>query len=95
MREAEAKVHSYTAAMKIGQPVLSIILIGKVLKSDNSKFKEGNLVIFFLSGIESYSILGESMHGRVRVLEPDYGIPLTAYLGALGTTGMVMKYSQA
>jgi NADPH-dependent curcumin reductase CurA len=90
MRDPETKVQSYSAAMKIGQPVISITLISKVLKSDNSKFIEGSLVFLFLSGVESYSTVAESKLGMARVLEPEDGIPLTAHLGALGMTGIYL-----
>jgi NADPH-dependent curcumin reductase CurA len=88
MRDPKIQTQSYSSAMEIGQPIVSISVIGKVLKSDNSKFKEGSLVFLFLSGTESYSIVPESKLGTARVIELENGIPLTAHLGALGMTGM-------
>lgn len=84
----DSSIKSYTGAMEIGKPVISVGLISRVLKSDTSKVKEGDLVRVVLSSTESYSAVLKTQLDSVLVLEPQDGIPLTAYLGALGMTGM-------
>jgi NADPH-dependent curcumin reductase CurA len=85
MRDPE--IQSFSTALEIGKPVVSHNIIGKVLKSANSKFKEGTIVLLESLGTESFSIVLENSAERARVLQPQEGIPLTAYLGALGWTG--------
>lgn len=98
-RMRDPKVWSYSAAMAAGKPVESVSVIGKVLKSDNARFKEGDLVILWLGYTESYSRVEEAdCYGQndpnrkssraVTSFEPAPGVPLTAYIGALGMTGM-------
>jgi NADPH-dependent curcumin reductase CurA len=74
--------------MEIGKPVISVSVIGRVLKSDTTKIKEGALVRIVLLGTETYSRIPKSQLDSVLVLDPQDGIPITAYLGALGMTGM-------
>jgi len=63
-------------------------VIGKVLKSDNAAIKEGQVVMLQASETESYSVKGESAVKTTQIIEPKDGVPLTAYLGLLGMTGM-------
>ena len=90
MRNPEQK--SYSAAMEPGKPVLSVSVIGKVLKSDNKDYPEGCTVMIGTWYTESYSSVPEKalkgMFGAAKVIEDKPGVPLTAYLGALGMTGM-------
>jgi NADPH-dependent curcumin reductase CurA len=86
-RMRDPKIWSYSPAMEVGKPVLSVSVIGKVLKSDNSNFKEGS-IIMLPYGTESYSAIPESALKSAELLHPPKGLPLTAYLGALGMTGM-------
>jgi len=90
-RMRDPKVWSYSAAMEAGKPVLSVSVIGKVLKSDNSRFKEGDLVKW-MGYTESYSKITEEIIQQgsraPTVFKPAPGVPLTAYIGALGMTGM-------
>jgi NADPH-dependent curcumin reductase CurA len=86
-RMRDPKIQSYSPAMETGKPVVSISVIGKVLKSNNSKIKESSIVMVPISGTESYSSLDESFVESTQVLEPKEGVPLTAYLGLLGMTG--------
>lgn len=98
-RMRDPKAWSYSAAMTPGKPVESVSVIGKVLKSDNARFKEGDLVILWMGYTESYSRVEESdsyaqndpnrkSSRSATVFEPAPGVPLTAYIGALGMTGM-------
>ncbi len=87
-RMRDPAVSSYSAAMKTGEPVISVSVIGKVLKSDSSTIKEGQIVMMTSSGSESYSVKDESAVKMTQVIEPKDGVPLTSYLGLLGMTGM-------
>ncbi|KAK5074728.1 hypothetical protein LTR64_000933 [Lithohypha guttulata] len=98
-RMRDSKVWSYSKAMEVGKPVESVSVIGKVLKSDNSQFKEGEHVILWSSYTETYSkVSPEDTNGlsdqkvessrRAQRFEPASGVPFTAYINALGMTGM-------
>ena len=88
-RMRDPSIKSYLPAMTPGEPVTSVSIIGRVLKSDHSNFKEGDLVIIAM-GTEEYSIVSESQlkAGYARVINNKKGLPLTAYLGAMGMTGL-------
>jgi NADPH-dependent curcumin reductase CurA len=87
-RMRDPKIQSYGPAMPVGKPVLSVSVIGRVLKSDTSKLKEGDYVVTRSTGTESFSVLTEEDVKGVQVIEPAKGVPLTAYIGLLGMTGM-------
>lgn len=89
-RMRDPSIGSYSAAMSTGKPVISVSVIGRVLKSDNAAVKEGNIVLITSHYTESYSAVEESAvsSGRAKVLEEKPGVPLTAYLSLLGMTGM-------
>ncbi|KIW35377.1 uncharacterized protein PV07_02075 [Cladophialophora immunda] len=87
-RMRDPSIPSYSAAMTTGQPVISVSVIGKVLKSDNPKIQPGAIVMLQGSGTESYSTKDESAVATTQIIEPKEGVPLTAYLGLLGMTGM-------
>jgi NADPH-dependent curcumin reductase CurA len=87
-RMRDPAVQSYSAAMTLGKPVESVSVIGKVLKSDNEAIKAGQIVMMQTSGTESYSVKSEQSVKSVQIIEPKDGVPLTAYLGLLGMTGM-------
>ncbi|KIV98257.1 hypothetical protein PV10_01924 [Exophiala mesophila] len=86
MRDPAAK--SYSPAMITGEPVVSVSVIGKVLKSDTEKVKPGDTVLLWASYTESYSRVQEANVNSTKVIDPKPGVPLTAYLGLLGMTGM-------
>ncbi len=86
-RMRDPAIWSYSPAMEAGKPVLSVSIIGKVLKSDSKDWKEGD-VLMVPFGTESYSAIPESNLKSAQKLEPPEGLPLTAYLGAMGMTGM-------
>lgn len=87
-RMRDPAVKSYSPAMTVGQPVVSVTVIGKVLKSDTEKVKPGDVVLLWVSFTESYSRVDESNVNSTKVIEPQPGVLLTAYLGLLGMTGM-------
>lgn len=98
-RMRDPNVWSYSKAMEPGMPVESVSVIGRVLKSDNAGFKVGDLTILRLGYTESYSRIPEDDTQATNdpnrksarasdVFKPAPGVPLTAYIGALGMTGM-------
>ncbi|OAP59449.1 hypothetical protein AYL99_06747 [Fonsecaea erecta] len=87
-RMRDPSIPSYSPAMTTGKPVISVSVIGQVLKSDNPKIKPGAIVMLQSSGSESYSTKEESAVATTQIIEPKDGVPLTAYLGLLGMTGM-------
>ena len=82
MRAPETK--SYSAPFTLGQPITNAG-IGKVLKSNDDKFKEGDLVIGML-GTEEYSVVESP--SQFRTLENPYHLDPIKYLGALGMPGL-------
>lgn len=97
-RMRDPAIWSYSAAMEAGKPVVSVSVIGKILKSDNAKFPEGDLVILWSSYMETYSSIPEEAAKTpddpdkgprfAQVIKPAEGVPLTAYINVLGMTGM-------
>lgn len=98
-RMRDPKIWSYSKAMEPGKPVESVSVIGKVLKSDNDKFHEGDYVLVWSAYTETYSRFSpEDTNGltdskadtsrRANVFKPASGVPLTAYINVLGMTGM-------
>lgn len=87
-RMRDPKIVSYIPPMTVGMPMVSALVLGRVLKSDNPKFKSGALVAMSAQYTESYSRVDESNAEKSRLVEPQKGVPLTACLGLLGVTGM-------
>lgn len=87
-RMRDPKVQSYSPAMEPGKPVISVSVIGKVLKSDTDKFPAGRTVIIGRAYTESFSSISAKGLETIHLIEDKPGVPLTAYLGALGMTGM-------
>ena len=87
-RMRDPAIKSYSAAMVPGLPVTAVSVIGRVLSSANDKFKKDDVVHMTLAPTESFSVVDADLAKRSEVLHPPEGVPLTAYLGALGMTGM-------
>ena len=85
MRGAERK--SYVPAYKLGTPV-DTFAIGKVLKTNNPAYQEGQLVIGELP-IQEYVAVEETSISRVRPLENPLGLEdVRVFLGPLGMPGL-------
>ncbi|KAE8377823.1 hypothetical protein BDV26DRAFT_262780 [Aspergillus bertholletiae] len=85
MRPAGTK--SYSPAFTMDQPIDSRS-IAKVLRSNNSAYKEGDLVIGFVP-IQEYIVLDEQSIVRIRPLENPLDIEdIRVFLGALGMPGL-------
>jgi NADPH-dependent curcumin reductase CurA len=78
-------VKSYMPPVPIGGLIPTMVL-GRVVKSRNPQFKEGDYGRGFI-GWEEYSVLNPSSVGfeNVRI---DSALPLTAYMGAVGWSGI-------
>lgn len=87
-RMRDPAVTSYSAAIEVGTPVLSVSVIGTVLKSDNDRVKEGQTVLIWGGRTETFSAVTEEGAKMIEIIEEKEGVPLTAYLGLLGMTGM-------
>ena len=91
MRAAEKK--SYSPPFTLNQP-LTNFFVGKVVKSDNSKFKLGQYV-YGLAGYEEYTVHPQAQTDSLRVLsdaELKLGLPLTTWVGAAGMPGQTAYY---
>ncbi|KAK9772585.1 putative Enoyl reductase (ER) domain-containing protein [Seiridium cardinale] len=87
-RMRESAINSYSAPMEPGTAVIAVHVISKVLKSDTERFQPGDLLMIDLWSTEEYSILPAEAANRARLLTEVPGVPITAYLGALGMTGL-------
>ncbi|GKZ25910.1 hypothetical protein AbraIFM66951_009947 [Aspergillus brasiliensis] len=86
-RMRPAHVKSYSPAFTLNAPIDSSI-IGKVLRSNNPSYKEGDLIIGFLP-IQQYISVGADLLPRVRALENPLGIEdIRVFIGALGMPGL-------
>ncbi|KAL2006596.1 hypothetical protein VTN00DRAFT_9264 [Thermoascus crustaceus] len=86
-RMRSADVESYAPPFQVGKPIDSTT-IAKVLKSNNAKYKEGDLVIGQLP-VQQYVILNGNEVGTIKPLENPLGIEdIRVFLGALGMPGI-------
>ncbi len=80
-------VKSYSPPFELGKPITNSA-VSKVLKSNNSKFKEGD-VVTGMAPTEEYSIIsGEIANNMVRKLDNPYKLDPKLFLGALGMPGL-------
>ncbi|KAK4521990.1 uncharacterized protein ATC70_004529 [Mucor velutinosus] len=86
MRDASTK--SYSPAFPLNQPMNGHVM-ASVVKSNNDKFKEGDLV-YGMSSFAEYALIPEpyTTYLEVRNEAKDSGLPLTNYIGVLGMPGM-------
>lgn len=81
------EVASYSAPFALGKPITNSA-VAKVLKSNNSKFKEGDIVTGTLPTEEYSSISGEVANDMVRKLDNPYNLDPKLFVGALGMPGL-------
>ncbi|KAJ5774963.1 hypothetical protein N7457_009859 [Penicillium paradoxum] len=85
MRPAEVK--SYAPAFDLNKPVQSAT-IGKIVRSNNASYKEGDLIIGHVA-IQEYIALAEEQLVFIRKLENPLGIEdIRVFLGPLGMPGL-------
>ncbi|GAB7344209.1 hypothetical protein MBLNU457_2100t1 [Dothideomycetes sp. NU457] len=86
MRPAEVK--SYAPAFDLGKPITSRG-IATVLKSDNDKYKSGDLVIANMVSVQEYAALNkDTVDAVIQPLENPHKIDPKVFLGALGMPGL-------
>lgn len=87
-RMRDASKQSYSPAFPLGQPMNGHTMT-VVVKSNNEKFKAGDLV-YGMSPFSEYALIPEQFAGylEVRNEAKDSGIPITNYIGILGMPGM-------
>lgn len=89
MRPADVK--SYSPPFELGKPVTNSA-VSKVLKSDSSRFSEGDLIIIIgACPTEEYSLLPSQVvenQRAVRKLDNPYKIDPATFIGALGMPGL-------
>ena len=84
MREATKK--SYSPPFDLGKPITNNV-VAKVVKSDNEKFKAGDIVVGGLS-IEEYSTVPKQQAAALKIIENPYKLDLKMFLGPLGMPGL-------
>lgn len=84
MRAADIK--SYVPAFELGKPITNGG-VAKVLKSDNSKFKEGDVVLGEFA-VEEYSVIDGQTAATLKKLDNPYKLDPKLFLGALGMPGL-------
>lgn len=85
-RMRDASIESYAPAFDLDGPVVNDT-IAKVLKSDSSEFKEGEVVVAFLP-IAEFARVGKDDLARVRKINNPYNLELGYFLGPLGMPGL-------
>lgn len=84
MREPEKK--SYSPPFTLGQPIGNAT-VAKVIKSDNEKFKAGDLV-FGMIQTEEYSACAKASVDTFQKIDNQYNLDLKIFTGALGMPGL-------
>ena len=84
MRDTNSK--SYTPPYPLGS-VVTNNGVGRVVKSRNPDFKEGQLLVGHL-GTETYSVLSKSQLLAHKVVEKPGDQPLSIFTSALGMPGL-------
>jgi len=82
----DPKITSYSPPMPFG-PLMAFFMIARVLKSDNAKFKDGDLIVT-RTGTQEYSLIPEQDADKATHLNSSDGLPLQTYIGALGMPGL-------
>ncbi len=81
------EVLNYSPPFELGKPITNSA-VSKILKSRNSKFKEGDIVTGTLPTEEYSSISGEVAINQVRKLDNPYNLDPKLFVGALGMPGL-------
>lgn len=86
MRKAESK--SYSPPFELGKPITNRSIF-KVVKSNNDKYKEGDVLITAgVTPIEEYSLFDKDTAKQVQKLENPHNLDPKYFLGALGMPGL-------
>jgi NADPH-dependent curcumin reductase CurA len=86
MRAPESK--SYSAPFELGKPITNRSIF-KVVKSNTSQYKEGEVLITRgVTPFEEYSVFDKDTVAQVKKLENPYNLDPRLFLGALGMPGL-------
>lgn len=85
-RMRDASVKSYSPPYQLNEPINSAT-IAKVLKSDNPKFKAGDLVYGTIPNAE-YAAVPKALVDMCSKHENPYNLDLTSFMGPLGMPGL-------
>ncbi|EME45970.1 hypothetical protein DOTSEDRAFT_70095 [Dothistroma septosporum NZE10] len=85
MRAPEVK--SYAPPFELGKPVTNAAIL-TVLKSDNNKFKSGQVLFAPRTWTEEYSAIDKDLADSFMVLENPYKLDPKLFIGALGMPGL-------
>lgn len=85
MRAADVK--SYSPPFDLGEPIRNHI-VGKVHKTNNAKFKVGDLVFAHGGEWAEYTLFDAKQVQGVSVIDNKHNIPLSNFVGAVGMPGM-------
>ncbi|KAK0387204.1 hypothetical protein NLU13_5517 [Sarocladium strictum] len=84
MRDPNSK--SYAPAFNVDDAIVNTCL-GKVIKSNNDEYAEGDLVLGFV-GIAEYAVVPDPKARMVRKVQNPHNLDLGHFLGALGMPGL-------
>ncbi|KAI8978618.1 hypothetical protein BDB01DRAFT_844091 [Pilobolus umbonatus] len=86
-RMRDANIKSYIPAFELGQP-LTGYTITQVIKSNHSKFNEGDIV-YGLAPFSEYCVVSEALANELEVRNDikTSNLPITHYVGVLGMPG--------
>lgn len=82
----DASIKSYSAPFALGEPITNSG-IRTVLKSDNPKFKKGDIV-FLAGNTEEYSVFTKEQAESGNVIDNPYNLDIKVFVGALGMPGL-------
>lgn len=82
----DASIKSYSPPFTLGEPITNSG-IRTVLKSDNPKFKAGD-VLFLMGNTEEYSAIPKELADSGIVVNNPYNLDVKIFLGALGMPGL-------
>ena len=85
MRAPEAK--SYSPPFELGKPITNSGIV-TVIKSDNSNFKEGDVVKVPLASIEEYTAVSKGMADGSNLLKNPYNLDEKHFIASLGMPGL-------
>jgi len=82
----DASIKSYSPAYRLGG-VINNGGVGKVVKSNNPDYPEGQLVVGSL-GTEIYSVVPKEQLAELTKIDNKYNLPLSNFTSALGMPGL-------
>ncbi|TKA79563.1 hypothetical protein B0A55_02733 [Friedmanniomyces simplex] len=80
-------VKSYAPPFTLGKPITNSAIVS-VIKSDNDKFKPGQLLHVGMAKTEEYSVYSKDEAASCKVLENPYKLDPKLFVGALGMPGL-------